>query len=569
MAGGYSTAILKSRGNGGGGTKSVTPWWYSPETGIYSSKFTSIDLPSDHFIDVVSFIFSHKHNGGTALVDSSTGLSVSYSKLSLLVKSMAVGLQRMGVKQGDVVLLLLPNSICFPIIFLGVLSIGAIATTMNPLSGVSEIERQVLDTNASLVFSVVDRIELLVSTLEGCSVIGVPDVIDFDSLPSDESAFHKLFSIYSIDSSPAPWPKIRQQDAAAILYSSGTTGRAKGVVLTHGNFIAMIELFVRFEASLYDFPSTMNVYLAVVPMFHVYGLSLFVMGLFSLGSTIVTMKRFNGDEMIKAIDRYGVTHLHCVPPIVTELTNKAKKLGCNGLRSLKQVSSGAALVSERRINEFLETLPPVDFIQGYGMTESTAIGARGYNSTNSCKYSSSGLLSPNVRAKVVDWISGSCLPPGSNGELWLQSPGNMKGYLNNREATEAAIDKDGWLHTGDIVYFDQEGYLQIVDRLKEMIKYKGFQIAPADLEAALMSHPDVLDVAVAGQRDEDAGEIPVAFVVLKQGSSVSESDLMNYVAKQVAPYKKVRKMYFCGSIPRSASGKILRKELRSLLTSKL
>ncbi|KAL0331033.1 UNVERIFIED_CONTAM: 4-coumarate--CoA ligase-like 6 [Sesamum angustifolium] len=552
------------------------PCWYSPETGVYQSKYPPVNLPSEPFLDIVSFIFSQKHDGVNALIDSSSGFSVSYSQLCTLVKSVACGLHHMGVKQGDVILFLLPNSVCFPIVFLGALSVGAIVTPMNPLSSLLEIKRQVLDSNASLAFSVLDRVDELFGALGGCRVIGVPEILNFDSLPSDYSIFHKLLSS---DPRMAPRPKIMQQDTAAILYSSGTTGRAKGVMLTHGNFIAMMELFVRFEASLYDYPSTANVYLAVVPMFHVYGLSLFVMGLLSLGITVVAMKKFDADEMVRAIDRYGVTHLHAVPPLLTALTRKARRADGNRFRSLKQVSCGAAPLSEKSIHEFMEALPHVDFIQvliyfdkqlqGYGMTESTAVATRGYNTAKVQKYTSVGLLSPNVQAKVVDWVTGSHLPPGSVGELWLRTPGTMKGYLNNVEATTAAIDKDGWLHTGDIVYFDQEGYLYIIDRLKEMIKYKGFQIAPADLEAVLISHPEVLDAAVTGERHEEAGEIPVAFVVLKDGSSVSGAALLDYVAKQVAPYKKVRKVYFRTSIPRSAAGKILRRELRSLLVSRL
>ncbi|KAG6389699.1 hypothetical protein SASPL_151172 [Salvia splendens] len=471
------------------------PSWYSPQTGIYSSKYPSINLPSEPLLDVVSFIFSHKHNGLHALVDSASGLSVPYSKLLPLVKSMAAGLHHLGVKQGDVILILLPNSVCFPIVFLGALSLGAVVTTMNPLSSLLEIKRQFLDCNASLAFAAIGKVDELVNALGGCHVVGVPEALDVNSLSSDDSVFHNLISS---DPAMAPRPRIVQQDTAAILYSSGTTGRSKGVMLSHGNFIAMIELFVRFEASLYDYPSSENVYLAVVPMFHVYGLSLFVLGLLSLGGTIVTMKRFNAIEMARSIEKYGVTHLHSVPPILVALTKKAKKGCASSFRSLKQVCCGAAPLSEKSITELVESLPYVDFIQGYGMTESTAVATRGYNTIGAHRYSSAGLLSPNVEAKVVDWVKGAHLPPGSVGELWLRSPGNMKGYLNNIEATMVALDKDGWLHTGDIVYFDQEGYLYVIDRLKEVIKYKGFQIAPADLEAVLMTHHEILDAAVTG-----------------------------------------------------------------------
>ncbi|XP_019152882.1 PREDICTED: 4-coumarate--CoA ligase-like 6 isoform X2 [Ipomoea nil] len=538
--------------------------FYSSETGIYRSKHPSVHLPSDPFLDVVSFILSRNHGGLSALVDSQSGFSISYPELRSLVNSMAAGLHRMGVSQGDVALILLPNSIYFPVIFLGLLSVGAVAATMNPLSTLSEIKKQSFDCNVRLAFATPDRVQNLGSTL-GIPVIGLPESLNLDS------PFRKLISS---DPKLAPTPRIRQQDTAAVLFSSGTTGGCKAVALTHANFIAMVELFVRFEASQYEYPATANVYLDVLPMYHVYGLSLFVMGLLSLGSTVVVVRKYEVDEVVRAIDRYGVTHFPVAPPLLVALTRKAKADKC-GLKSLKQVSSGAAPISITCIQNFVRTFPHIDFIQGYGMTESTAVGTRGFNTAKLRNYTSVGLLAPNMEARVVDLSSGgggSSLPPTSMGELWLRGPAIMKGYLNNGEASKNAVDDDGWLHTGDIVHFDEDGYLYVHDRLKEMIKYKGFQIAPADLEAVLMSHPDIVDAAVTSAQSEEVGEIPVAFVVKKKGSevSLSQANVIDFVAKQVAPYKKVRRVYFTKSIPKSASGKILRKELRNLLiTSKI
>ncbi|PON41798.1 4-coumarate-CoA ligase [Parasponia andersonii] len=540
------------------------PHWYSPETGICHSKHASRKLPSDPFLDVVSFIFSNQQNGVSALIDSSTGSSLSYSELHHLVQSMASGLHSIGISKSDVVLVLLPNSIYYPVILLGVLYLGAIVTTMNPLSSVTEIKKQVSDSKACLAFTIPEKVEVF--QVLGVTPIEVPENFNLGLNSSRFSAFSKLVSGY-IDL--VPRSLIKQQDAAAIMYSSGTTGVSKGVVLTHRNFIAMVELFVRFEASQYEYSSLKNVYLATLPMFHIYGLSLFVMGLLSLGSTIVVMRRFNINEVVKAIDRFHVTHFPVVPPILTALTRTAKDLHGRSFRSLKQVSSGAAPLSKKIIEDFVETFPDVDFIQGYGMTESTAVGTRGFNTKKFQNFSSVGLLAPNMQAKVVDWTTGAFLPPGCSGELWLRGPAVMKGYLNNAVATMSTIDKDGWLHTGDIVFFDQDGFLHIIDRLKEIIKYKGFQIAPADLEAVLISHPEIQDVAVAAVKDENSGEIPVAFVVKKHGSSLSQEAVMDYVAGQVAPYKKIRKVVFTHSIPKSAAGKILRRELGKLLISRL
>ncbi|KAF9617402.1 hypothetical protein IFM89_036323 [Coptis chinensis] len=394
-------------------------------------------------------------------------------------------------------------------------------------------------------------------------VVRVPNVQNFVEFEFEMPEFDCFNRLVSSRPQTAVRPVIHQQDTAAILYSSGTSGVSKGVVLSHGNLIAAVELFVRFEALLHNenFPILENVYLAAIPMFHVYGLSLFALGLLSLGSTIVVMRKFNGDEMVRAIDRYKVTHLPIVPPILMALT-RAKALGRCDAGSLKQVSSGAAPLSMKIIHDFLQSFPGVDFIQGYGMSESTAVGTRGLNKGKFRKYTSVGLLAPNMQAKVVNWNSGSCMPPGNSGELWLKGPGVMKGYLKEADATKSAVDKDGWLHTGDIVHFDGDGYLYILDRLKEMIKYKGFQIAPADIEAVLMSHPEILDVAITGYTDDEAGEIPVAFVIKKPGSKLSQEDVMDFAARQVAPHKKVRKVVFTHSIPKSPAGKILRRQLR-------
>ncbi|KAI6701815.1 hypothetical protein NL676_010951 [Syzygium grande] len=541
------------------------PRWFSPATGIYCSKHPPVDLPSDPVGDVVSYLFSRAHHdGSTALVDSPSGSSVSYSELRSLVRCMASGIRSMGVSRGDVVLLQLPNSVYHPVVFLGVLFSGGVVTTANPLSSVSETKRQISDCNARLAFASSDKCEMLKAL--GVPAIAVPEDVSSGSRDCQFVDFRMLLS-RKFESFKRP--VVKQQDTAAIVYSSGTTGVSKGVVLTHGNFIAMCELFVRFEASQYEYPSSENVYLAVLPMFHIYGMSLFVLGLLSLGSTVVVMRRFDPNEVVKAIDTYGVTHFPVVPPILTALTRTVKCARGSGLRSLKQVSCGAAALSRKSIEDFVQTFPHVDFIQGYGMTESTAVGTRGFNTEKCRRYSSIGLLAPNMQAKVLDPKTGSFLPPGCSGELLLRGPAIMKGYLNNVDATSLTIDEDGWLHTGDIVHFDQDGFLHVLDRVKEIIKYKGFQIAPADLEAALITHPDIVDVAVTGALDEESGEIPVAFVVRRIGSDISEEAVMDYLAAQVAPYKKVRKVVFTSSIPKSAAGKILRRELKKSLTSRM
>ncbi|KAI0509949.1 hypothetical protein KFK09_010549 [Dendrobium nobile] len=531
------------------------PNWFCPKTGIYTSKHSPIPLTQNRLQDLVTFLFSKPHKGEKALIDSLSGLYFSYSDVRSKVEALVSGLHQVGILKGQVVLILLPNSIFFPIVLLSVLSLGAIITTMNPLSSPQEIKKLTAGLNIGLVFAQLEKVGTLDSL--GVPVVSVPSDLNYDS-----SKFTFFDKMISCKQQITFRPVIQQSETAAILFTSGTSGFSKAVILTHGNFIAMVELFVRFEASQYEKESWKDVYLATIPMFHVYGMSLFVFGLLSLGSTIVVMKRFDAHEAIRAMDRYEVTHLPLVPPIMAALIKRKDATGCV-LRSLKQVSCGAAPLSQKLIEEFLCRFEHVDLIQGYGMTESTAVGTRGFNNKNCKKYTSSGLLAPNMEAKVVDQEDGIFLPPGKMGELWLRGPAIMKGYLNDEKGTASIIDRNGWLKTGDIGYFDHDGYLFIVDRLKDVIKYKGFQVAPADLEAVLTSNTEIIDAAVTSDLDEEAGEIPVAFVVKRHDSNISAAEIVKFVAKKVAPYKKVRRVVFVQSIPRTPAGKIMRRELRN------
>ncbi|CAL9125520.1 unnamed protein product, partial [Musa textilis] len=547
--------------------QSPTPGFFSPERGIYRSKHRPAALPQDPFMDLVSYVFSFPHQGVTALVDSRSGASIAYAELRGIVRSLAAGLSRVGITSKDVVLVMLPNSILFPVVFLGVLSVGAVFSTMNPLSSREEITKQMSLCRFTLIFTVPDNVAKLGGL--GVKIVTVPEEPKFDA-----HKFVLFNNLISSDPNDASMPVIRQTDTAAILFSSGTTGASKGVVLTHRNLIATVELFVRVEASQYSSESWRNVYLTAIPMFHVYGLSLFSMGLLSLGSTIVVMSKFDVEEAVRAIDAFKVTHFPSVPPIMTALIRANGATGCR-LQSLVQVSCGAAPIAPKAIHDFLKAFPHVDFIQGYGLTESAAVGTRGFNTTNCKRHISVGLLAPNMQAKIIDLETGSCLPPGTSGELLLHGAAIMKAETCIVVVTITRISTLYFLchqfqistSNRDIAYFDGDGYLYILDRLKETIKYKGFQIAPADLEALLIAHPDIADVAVTAAKNEEAGEIPVAFVVTRSGSKLTSTDVIEFVAKQVTPYKKVREVVFVNSIPRSPAGKTLRRQLRDNLAA--
>ncbi|VAI10270.1 unnamed protein product [Triticum turgidum subsp. durum] len=337
-----------------------------------------------------------------------------------------------------------------------------------------------------------------------------------------------------------------------------------GVVATHRNLISMVQIVMnRFRLEDSD---TTETFLCTVPMFHVYGLVAFATGLLGCGATIVVLSKFELPEMLRCISAYGVTYLPLVPPILVAMVAHPKPLP---LGNLRKVLSGGAPLSKELIEGFREKYPQVEILQGYGLTESTAIGASTDSAEESRRYGTAGLLSPNTEAKIVDPETGEALPVNRTGELWIRGPYVMKGYFNNTEATQSTVTPDGWLKTGDLCYIDEDGYLFVVDRLKELIKYKGYQVPPAELEALLLTHPEVSDVAVIPFPDRDVGQFPMAYVVRKKGSNLSAQEVMEFVAKQVAPYKKVRKVAFVTDIPKNASGKILRKDLIKLATSKL
>jgi OPC-8:0 CoA ligase-1 len=368
----------------------------------------------------------------------------------------------------------------------------------------------------------------------------------------------------------APAVKIRQDDTATLLYSSGTTGMSKGVISTHRNLIAMVCILLKRLGFTPENSSRNQTdsFLCTVPMFHIYGLAAFACGLLGSGSTIVVLSKFDLIEMVELIQKYKVTYLPLVPPILLAM-NKVDIIRKYDLSSLHTVICGGAPLSKESTEEFISRFPGVTITQGYGLTETMGVGGSTDTQEESRHYGTAGLLSPNTEAKIVDPVSGTPLPPNQQGELWLRGPFVMKGYFSNPEATTSTLDLDGWLRTGDLCYIDGEGYIFVVDRLKELIKYKGYQVAPAELEALLHSHPEITDVAVIPFPDKEAGQVPMAYIVRKAGSTLSETSVINFVAQQVAPYKKVRHVAFVNEIPKNAAGKILRKDLIKLATSKL
>ncbi|KAF7820198.1 4-coumarate--CoA ligase-like 5 [Senna tora] len=559
-------------------TKAPTPFdgrsGYDSRTGIYHSlvKLSGKNLiPTRPDLDTASLVLSHFPHAHQvtdkkpAFIDASTNQSISYGELRSSVYALASGLFRgFGVRKGDVVFVLSPNSILYPTICLAVISIGAILTTANPLNTESEIAKQVKDSGAKLAISVPEELEKLTPT-------GIPVILTTCSSNGQMVSVKEIIEGCS-DNNPQELPKVNlaQSDTAAILYSSGTTGLSKGVVLTHANLISIMKLMMwSTEVS----SSQDDVFLGFIPMFHIYGLMFFALGLLCMGVTSVIMQKFDFKTMLEAIQKHRVNNLPAVPPVILALVKYGSKAGFD-LSSLRRVGSGAAPLSKELSDEFRKMFPWVELRQGYGLTESCGGGTFfASNEDAKARPGSCGRLLPTFCAKVVDVETGKPLAPRKEGELWLKSPTIMKAYLGNMEATAATLDSEGWLKTGDLAFVDEDGFVYVLERIKELIKHNGYQVAPAELESVLLSHPNIVDAAVIPVEDEETGQIPMAYIVRAAGSELTEDQVIQFVASQVAPYKKIRRVSFIDVIPRSAAGKILRKNLVSstkhLLLSKL
>ncbi|HEY3261901.1 MAG TPA: AMP-binding protein, partial [Pseudonocardiaceae bacterium] len=345
-------------------------------------------------------------------------------------------------------------------------------------------------------------------------------------------------------------------DLAVLPYSSGTTGLAKGVMLTHRNLVANIQ---QAQAVLPITPDTRI--LAVLPFFHIYGMTIMMNWGLAKRATVVTMPKFDLADFLRVITEHRTDRVYIAPPVAVALA-KHPMVDDYDLSVIDVLLSGAAPL-DLDLAEAVHKRLGCRVVQGYGMTELSPLSHGIPYDRYDISPGAVGVLAPNMQARIVDPVTGDDVPSGEPGELWMRGPNVMAGYLNNPEATAATIDDDGWLHTGDVATVQDDVYT-IVDRVKELIKYKGYQVPPAELEALLLTHPSIADAAVIGVLDAEGEEVPKAFVV-RQASApeLSAEDVMAFVAEHVAPYKKVRQVEFIDAIPKSASGKILRKNLRA------
>nr|UDM67002.1 4-coumaroyl-CoA ligase 2 [Crocosmia x crocosmiiflora] len=530
---------------------------------IFRSKLPDIYIP-DH-LPLHSYCFEHiaEFADRPCLIDGSTGKIQSYADVELASRRVAAGLnRRFGIKKGDVIMLLLPNCSEFVFAFLGASYLGAMSTTANPFYTAAEIHKQVRSAGARLVITESSHVGK-VRELEESNSLKIVVINE----PVPEGCIH-FSELEDSDETELPQVEIQPDDVVALPFSSGTTGLPKGVMLTHRGLVTSVAQQVDGENPNLYFKKE-DVVLCVLPLFHIYSLNSVLLCGLRAGSAILIMKKFDIVKLMELVNKYGVTIAPFVPPIVVEIA-KNPAVDNYDLSTIRTVMSGAAPMGKELQDKLLQKIPNATLGQGYGMTEAGPVLSMCLSFAKEpfeVKSGSCGTVVRNAELKIVDPDTGFSLTRNQPGEICIRGKQIMKGYLNDPEATERTIDEEGWLHTGDVGFVDQDDEIFIVDRLKELIKYKGFQVAPAELEAMLITHPNIGDAAVVPMKDEVAGEVPVAFVVRSNGSEITEDDIKQYISKQVVFYKRLHRVFFVEAIPKAPSGKILRKDLRAKLAA--
>ncbi|PYS90972.1 MAG: 4-coumarate--CoA ligase family protein [Acidobacteria bacterium] len=518
---------------------------------IFRSPYPEVTIPET---PLTPFVLARAQALGAkpALVDGVSGRAISYAELAEQVRRIAAGLAARGLSKGDVFAILSPNALEYALAFHGVALAGGVVTTINPHATTEEVAHQLKDAGAKFLLAAPACLEKAVAA----RTASVRELFVIGEAQAGATPFVELLD----NDGRAPEVEIEPRaDLAALPYSSGTTGRHKGVMLTHHNLVANLCQIAGTGQFTAD-----DTLICVLPLFHIYGMQVIMNAGLYAGATIVMLPRFDLHDVLRVIETHRVTFAHFVPPIMLTLA-KQTVVDNYDLSSLKTIFSGAAPLSAE-IARACAARFGCQIKQGYGMTETAPGTHMAPLDPDNVRCDSIGWCVPNMECKIVDCETGAELGTGARGEIWVRGPQVMPGYLNNPTATAQTIDTDGWLHTGDIGYVDAAGYFYIVDRLKELIKYKGFQVAPAELEAVLLTHPSVADAAVVPSPDAEAGEVPKAFVVLKTDDATRDAttmaeELLAYVAARVAPHKKIRRLEFIEQIPKSASGKILRRLL--------
>ncbi|KAK7305252.1 hypothetical protein VNO77_43154 [Canavalia gladiata] len=531
------------------------------EEHIFRSQYSPVPVPDN--VTLPEFVLQNAelYVDKIAFVDAVTGKGVTYSEVVRGIKRFSKALRSLGLRKGHVVIVVLPNVVEYPIVALGIMAAGGVFSGANPASHISEIKKQAESADAKLV--VTDG-----TNFEKVKGLELPLIVLGDEIVEGAMNWNKLLEAGDRAGDEVTKEPIQQNDLCALPFSSGTTGMSKGVMLTHRNLVAnLCSTLFGVGPELAGLVTTIG----LIPFFHIYGITGICCATLRTKGKVVVMGRFELKTFLNALITHEVTFAPIVPPIILSLVKNpiVDEFDLSKLK-LQAIMTAAAPLAPELLNAFEHKFPGVIVQEAYGLTEHSCITlTHAQKGLNDPHKNSVGFILPNLEVKFVDPDTGRSLPRNTPGELCVRSQCVMQGYYKQVDETSQTVDKNGWLHTGDIGFIDDEENVFIVDRIKELIKYKGFQVAPAELEAILLSHSSVEDAAVVPLPDEEAGEIPAASVVLSAGAKESEEDIMNYVASNAAHYKKVRVVHFVESIPKSPSGKIMRRLIKEKMVEKM
>ncbi|UOY00319.1 4-coumarate--CoA ligase family protein [Blastococcus sp. PRF04-17] len=527
-----------------------------------ASPYPDVEIPN---VSVPEFVLAagKARPDAPALIDGLKGDVITHGQLAAYVDRVAANLHARGLRKGDVVAMFVPNTPWYPVIFHGIAKAGMVMSPINSLYTPDEIAFQLKDSGAKILITINLFMERVEPAIEKAPVDEVV-VLDF------RDGYANLFDLLGEDAPSVDVEIDAENDLVTLPYSSGTTGLPKGVMLTHRNLVANVAQC----RPLINLKEDERI-IAVLPFFHIYGLTVLMNQGLAWGGAVVTLPRFDLEDFLRTIQDHKITRAFVAPPILLAMA-KHPVVDQYDLSSLTSILSGAAPLDEQLAHAAEDRLRKgaedgVKVGQGYGMTELSPVshttpdpGCEPPGARSDVPKGSVGYAVPNTECRLINPETGQDAADGERGELWIRGPQVMKGYLNNEEATRTTIDAEGWLHTGDVAIVDAEGRYTVVDRVKELIKYKGYQVAPAELEAVLIGHPEIADAAVIGVPDKESGEeLPKAFCVRAPGSEITEEAVMAYMAEKVAPHKKVRFVEFIDAVPKSAAGKILRKDLKA------
>ena len=496
-----------------------------------------------------------RHGQRTAIIDTSCGRRISYAEYGELVERAAGGFVAAGIRPGDVVGIFLCNSWEFAVAYHAATLAGAIPTPLNPSYREREVRYQ-LDASEAVVL-ITDAPQM-----QGIGLGGLPKLRQVITTRHHAAACRSFEELLRPASAPLPSATQNSQDTlAALPFSSGTTGFPKGVMLSHHNLVVNAFQTIRpgEEAGYRE----SDVFLCFLPLYHIYGLNVVLNSVLLSGGSIALMPRFDVQSVCEVITQEGITYLMLVPPAMNALSQAAEQGLFPKRHKVRAAKCGAAPLGKPVVERFIE-LTGIRVAEGYGMTEASPVTHLGFLEPELYQPDSVGRPAILTECRIMD-ESGRDVANGEAGELVMRGPQFMRGYWKSPEAT-AEVLRDGWYWSGDVAQRDERGLYYIIDRRKEMIKYKGFAIAPAEVEAVLLEHPAVRDCGVVGKQDGACGEIPVAFVVRHEDTNRKlESELCGYVAERLSHYKQPREVRFVEAIPRNPSGKILRRELRAKL----